>query len=62
MLIIIIIRTAILVTCALLIIGEPAAFIWLIRFNARYERRHKELEADIDALKSRVKALEVHQK
>lgn len=58
MLIIIIIRTAILITFFLLLIAVPAGFVWAIRFAARYERRHKELQVSVKDLKRRIEALE----
>lgn len=50
MLIILIIRIIIFVTFLLLLIEGVAAFYWAMRFAARYERRHKELEVRLDKL------------
>ena len=53
MLLIYIIRTVIFITFLLLVVGEIAAFVWAIRFNTNYERRHKELEVRVEALERR---------
>lgn len=53
MLIIIIIRTTIFITFLLLLVEGVAAVVWAIRFAARYERRHKELEARVEVLEHR---------